>query len=499
MNSKETKQCLACGEEILATAKKCKHCGEWLDNDAPMKKQEIVITKKNSLNYKLLAILCYIAMCFVVISCLQDIFDGTEVRGHGKARALIMIAQFIPEWLTVICEGSIMVFLIIALRKQYMFSRSDKPIPFMSLIILTIVSYFFSLVVTFEFADENIFYVFLFIGLLALAGMSVLEFIVGFHLRERLKEASMVGMAMMILAVATILMLLVGFGIGFDETPIWIMIILSGTSIFFLYTLKEFFSKKETENPSEILEVQLQDKLIDPTLKSEPTIESEPLQKVYSTSKKNKKIQKYSVYIIVGLCLLGITIKTVSIIRHSSNSYSHTKTEQQEFVENYANASRTTDPKEQFEIGEDYYYNDENYTEALKWYRKSAEQGYAPAQYELGYMYYEGKSIKQDYTEAFKWFRKSADQGNAKAQKTLGTMYFLGEGVAKNSSEAVNWYRKSAEQGYKYAQYDLGRMYEYGNGITQDYSMAIEWYQKAAKQGHEKASEALKHLLESEE
>jgi hypothetical protein len=30
----ETKQCPYCGEEILATAKKCKHCGEWLEQQA---------------------------------------------------------------------------------------------------------------------------------------------------------------------------------------------------------------------------------------------------------------------------------------------------------------------------------------------------------------------------------------------------------------------------------------------------------------------------------
>lgn len=31
METRETKNCPYCGEEILAVAKKCKHCGEWLD------------------------------------------------------------------------------------------------------------------------------------------------------------------------------------------------------------------------------------------------------------------------------------------------------------------------------------------------------------------------------------------------------------------------------------------------------------------------------------
>ena len=31
----ETKSCPYCGEEILATAKKCKHCGKWLEKKCP--------------------------------------------------------------------------------------------------------------------------------------------------------------------------------------------------------------------------------------------------------------------------------------------------------------------------------------------------------------------------------------------------------------------------------------------------------------------------------
>ena len=39
MIMEETKRCPYCGEEILAVARKCKHCGEWLDKDEEKEKK----------------------------------------------------------------------------------------------------------------------------------------------------------------------------------------------------------------------------------------------------------------------------------------------------------------------------------------------------------------------------------------------------------------------------------------------------------------------------
>ena len=64
--------------------------------------------------------------------------------------------------------------------------------------------------------------------------------------------------------------------------------------------------------------------------------------------------------------------------------------------------------------------------EAVKWYRKAAEQGNSRAQYELGYCYIKGKGVAQDRNEAIKWYRKAAAQGNASAElrlKELGVSY----------------------------------------------------------------------------
>ena len=104
------------------------------------------------------------------------------------------------------------------------------------------------------------------------------------------------------------------------------------------------------------------------------------------------------------------------------------------------------------------HYNAKNYAEAVKWFRKAAEQGNADAQYNLGACYYNGQGVTKDYTEAVKWIRKAAEQGFAGAQYNLGNCYYKGNGVTQNYTEAVKWYRKAAEQGNAEAQYHLGEL-----------------------------------------
>ena len=95
--------------------------------------------------------------------------------------------------------------------------------------------------------------------------------------------------------------------------------------------------------------------------------------------------------------------------------------------------------------------------------RRTAEQGDAKAQHDLGVMYYNGKDVTQDYTEALEWFRRAADQGLADAQSDLGYMYSNGKGVSQDYTEALKWYRRAAEQGYAPAQYNLGAEHAHGN------------------------------------
>jgi hypothetical protein len=53
-------------------------------------------------------------------------------------------------------------------------------------------------------------------------------------------------------------------------------------------------------------------------------------------------------------------------------------------------------------------------------------------------MYQAGNGVPQNYPEALKWFRKAADEGDAMAQAALGLMYHNGQGVPQDHAEALN-------------------------------------------------------------
>jgi TPR repeat protein len=73
--------------------------------------------------------------------------------------------------------------------------------------------------------------------------------------------------------------------------------------------------------------------------------------------------------------------------------------------------------------------------------RERAEKGDAKAQSEIATLYELGLGgTKQDYVEALKWYRKSAEQGDAGGKQGLARMYFEGKGVRRDYEEAARWY-----------------------------------------------------------
>ena len=98
-----------------------------------------------------------------------------------------------------------------------------------------------------------------------------------------------------------------------------------------------------------------------------------------------------------------------------------------------------------------------------------------------------GKGAPRNYAEALKWYRKTAEQGLAKGQLNLGSMYEEGKGVAQDYTEALTWYRRAAEQGLAEAQCNLGMMYYYGLGVPQERIYSYMWFEIGATFGSDRA------------
>ena len=66
-------------------------------------------------------------------------------------------------------------------------------------------------------------------------------------------------------------------------------------------------------------------------------------------------------------------------------------------------------------------------------------------------MYQKGLGVPQDTIEAVRLYRRAADQGDALAQNNLGTMYATGEGVPRDYVQAHAWFSLSLALGYRAA------------------------------------------------
>lgn len=151
----------------------------------------------------------------------------------------------------------------------------------------------------------------------------------------------------------------------------------------------------------------------------------------------------------------------------------------------------------QYNIGSCYYFGDEvaqDYLEAVKWLRMSAEQGNPFAQHLLGVCYHNGQGVKENKREAIKLYKMAAEQSYSYAQVYLGLCYLNGDGTKQDKHAAISWFKKAADLGDAVGQYHLGMCYGRGNGVKANSQMAIEWLRVAARQGYEDAIQVLNSI-----
>lgn len=181
------------------------------------------------------------------------------------------------------------------------------------------------------------------------------------------------------------------------------------------------------------------------------------------------------------------------------------------------NKYRTYTTREMFEMGKS-FYDKGNYTEALNWYKKAAENGSSDAQSELGFMYMNGEGTPVNKSEGAKWLLKASENGDFLAQRALGFMYKNGDGVPQNISESNKWLGKASSQFYEagknnmktngqvalqffswvyemgqlpynvWSLFHIGEIYYYAEGgVHTDFQEAAKYFKAASDMGNQVA------------
>ena len=162
----------------------------------------------------------------------------------------------------------------------------------------------------------------------------------------------------------------------------------------------------------------------------------------------------------------------------------------------------------------------EDYEEAIRWYKMSANKGNSSAMFNLGRLFdnrygtHKGvvanKEVANDYykqaiysdhkTKGRSWsvlnlFLNYKDAGRLTECKPIleyavredvnlsEAPYFLAKYFYKGK-ESIYYYRIAAEHGEKYAQYELAMILQEGELIEKDLKEAAKWHRKAAEQGN---------------
>jgi uncharacterized protein len=127
---------------------------------------------------------------------------------------------------------------------------------------------------------------------------------------------------------------------------------------------------------------------------------------------------------------------------------------------------------------------------AIDYFRRSAELGFAPAQTVLGYLYETGRYTTTDPQQALEWYKKASQQDDSLAQWLAGRLIYLGTPM-RDLNESASWLEKSGNHDDPFAQYLLGKVF-LDRG---DYGRAAASFGKAAMQGMPQAQRHLAFLL----
>jgi hypothetical protein len=227
------KNCPYCGEEILATAKKCKHCGEWIKEEGAT--EDISeLTQESTANQPYpnavwMVWVCYFAMFFSIIDSIHSF--GIE-KGYGKyVKLFVDIASFIPEYVSTICNTVLWIILFWGLKNYFKQKQNAQSGLFITLMVLEGINGLCPLLI-----DENN-EALAVLFLLCVIAYCVIMFITGIKLSGKLKTAFIVYVVALIPSIV----------ISMTLIEIWGALLAIALDLYLLWSIKSEFEVEMEE------------------------------------------------------------------------------------------------------------------------------------------------------------------------------------------------------------------------------------------------------------
>lgn len=124
------------------------------------------------------------------------------------------------------------------------------------------------------------------------------------------------------------------------------------------------------------------------------------------------------------------------------------------------------------------FEKEEKYEDAIYWFIKASDLGYADAQYIVGTYFEKGETVEQDYEIAFNLYYQAAKQGQIAALSTLGRHYYSGTILVQDFKKAVEFLKEAAKKDDIESMRLLGQCYLNGQGVEENSEQFAYWTKK---------------------